>query len=102
MTNVTDFPTPEPKPWHMPYHEADRVIIEDRMIPKLTAKDEGDEVSIILDGRLSISVPKALGHQVAWLVANALAIGQGYSHLGGQTKDLPFAPLCVGLDEIPS
>lgn len=101
MIDVVNFPQPEPEPWHFPYHEADRVVIEGRQIPKLTALDEGDQVAIILDGRLSISVPKALGQQVAWLVANALAIGSGYSHLGAETKDAPFAPVVVGLDEVP-
>lgn len=101
MTDVIDFPAVPQEPWHFPYIEADRVIIEGRLIPQLRAMGEGDEVSIILDGRLSISVPKALGRQVAWLVANAIAIGQGYSHLGAESKDQPFAPQVMGLDALP-
>lgn len=102
MSNITEFPKKEQADWHMPFHEADRVVIEGRMIPKLTARPEGDDVAIILDGRLSISVPKALGRQVAWLVANALAIGEGYPYLGAETKDRPFAPQSMQIEGIPS
>lgn len=101
MSDVVGFPHSVQEPWHFPYHEADRVIIEGRQIPKLTAMPEGDQVTIILDGRLSISVPQALGRQVAWLVANALAIGAGYSHLGAENKVKPFAPVAIGLSELP-
>jgi hypothetical protein len=94
---VTVLPRAEQGPWHFPYHEADRVIIEGRQIPGLTAMADGDEVLIILDGRLSISVPERLGRQVAWLAANALAIGAGYSHLGAEQKGYPFAPLASGI-----
>lgn len=101
MSDVLDFPKIAQEPWHYPYHEADRVIIEGRQIPKLTAMADGDHVLIILDGRLSISVPQALGRQVAWLAANALAIGAGYSHLGAESKGTPFAPVVIGLGQLP-
>lgn len=90
--NVTHLPEPPSEPWHFAYHEADRIVIEGREIPRLRAMERGDEVTLILDGRLSIDVPKELGRQVAWLVANALAIGEGYSHLGAESKSQPFAP----------
>lgn len=90
--NITQLPTQPEEPWHFAYHEDDRVVIEGREIPRLRAKDRGDEVTLILDGRLGIDVPKELGRTVAWLVANALAIGEGYSHLGAESKDHPFAP----------
>lgn len=99
--NIADFPKAASEGWHFPYHEADRVIIEGREIPRLRAINDGDEVSLILDGRFSINVPQAYGSRVAWLVANALAIGAGYPFLGATSKEQPFAPVCTGLSEIP-
>jgi hypothetical protein len=102
VDNVTNFPAPPgKKPWHIPFSEPDQVIIEGRFIPKLGARDEGDEVCIILDGRFAINGPKELGSTVAWLVANALAIGEGYSHLGAETKERPFAPIGTQIGEQP-
>jgi len=99
--NVTQFPIAEPEPWYRSYAEAPRVIIEGRLIPMLRARERGDEITIILDERFAIDVPMMLGRQVAWLVANALAIGAGYPHLGAESKECPFAPISTGLGEIP-
>jgi hypothetical protein len=101
MSGVIDFPSADQGPWHFPYHEAERVVLEGRQVPHLTALTEGDHVSLILDGRMSISVPADLGQQVAWMVANAIAIGAGYTHLAAEQKDAPFAPLVVGLSNNP-
>ena len=101
MVEVTQLPIAKAEPWHFPCAEADRVMIEGRLIPKLRARDQGDEVSIILDGRFCVDVPKELGRSVAWLVANALAIGQGYAYLGSESKDRPFAPMCGEFGGLP-
>lgn len=68
------------------------VIVEGLEIPKMTMIDEGETIHLILDRRMGINLPRDVAPQVAWLVANALAIGQGYSHIGAKTKDNPFAP----------
>lgn len=67
------------------------VVIDGRAIPHLTMVEQADSIDLILDGRFCIDVPKDRAQQVAWFVANALAIGQGYSHMGAETKGMPFA-----------
>lgn len=73
--------------------EAYKVVVEGRAIPNMTGFKEGDKTFLILDNRLSIGVPHDLAPTVAWFAANAMAIGQGYTHLGATSKDAsPFAP----------
>lgn len=102
--NVTDFPAaPDPVSAMMgPKHTGRCVIVEGRAIPGLTMHEEGDAISFVLDNRLSISVPRDTAPQIAWFVASALAIGQGYTHIGAANKDRPFAPQVVGLAHTPA
>jgi hypothetical protein len=102
MTDIIDFPAKPERPELLigPF-ETYKVVVEGRAIPKLTGWPRGDETTLVLDGRLAIDVPNDLAPQVAWLVANALAIGAGYSHLGAESKDQPFAPQIAPLGEIP-
>lgn len=79
-----------------------QVIVEGRAIPGLTMREEGSEICFVLDGRLSINVPRDFAIPVAWFVANALAIGQGFSHIGGESKDRPFAPQVMNLSDSDS
>lgn len=70
-----------------------KVEVEGRAVPCLAMKYgvEG-HVTLVLDDRWEIDVPFAYAERVAWMVANANAIGQGYSHLGAPNKDKPYAP----------
>lgn len=92
--NVTQFPAPEVKsPLFGPHPEYYSIVVDGRRIPQLTGHKSGDnETYLVLDGRFSVTVPNELAYQVAWILANAIAIGQGYSHLGAESKDHPFAP----------
>lgn len=80
------------------YHS---VVIEGREIPKLAMKirkdTPPDTVSLQLDGRWEIDVPFDIAPTVAWMIANALAVGSGYAHLGSMNKERPFAPEVRGL-----
>lgn len=76
------------------------VVVEGREIPLLSMIDEVEHIHLTLDNRLSIDIPRDYAPQVAWLVANALAIGQGYPSLNAQTKDMPFAPSVVHLEAV--
>lgn len=97
--NVTQFPPPEPQPEFLfAYHEMDRVQIEGRLIPQLRGFRNGDKVTLVVDGRFSIDFPEDIARGAAWLLAQALAVGAGYPHLGATSKDQPFAPICTGLD----
>jgi hypothetical protein len=78
-----------------------RVIIEGKVIPKLTGHDEGDKIALVLDHRFSVSFPKEFAYQAAWLIAHAIAIGAGYRSFLATSKDGPFAPNGTRLGEIP-
>lgn len=94
MTNVIQMP-PQPQPPELlvgPFQEW-RVKVEGRIIPRLTGFYDGDKIALVLDGRWSASFSKDDAYQAAWLIANAIAIGEGYSHLGAPNKDMPFAPM---------
>ncbi|WP_162685481.1 hypothetical protein [Roseovarius amoyensis] len=76
------------------------VIVEGRLIPRLTARDRGgDEITIVLDGRFSIDIPRERSGQICWMVANAMAIGAGYPSLSADGADRPFAPRIVGISD---
>ena len=79
-----------------------KVIVEGRAIPGLTGSKRSEyETELTVDGRFSAVFTDASAKQAAWLIAQALAIGEGYSHLGAMNKDQPFAPLCGQLDSVP-
>lgn len=69
------------------------IQVDGRIIPRLTGYREGDRICLVVDGRFSASFAEADARQAAWLIAQALAIGASYSHLGAETKDQPFAPM---------
>jgi len=68
------------------------VIVEGRVIPRLHCHDLGERIEIVLDGRFSLTVRRDEAYRIAWMLAHALAIGAGYSHLGADGRDRPFAP----------
>lgn len=76
-----------------------RVQVEGRIIPRLTGYREKmngvDGVFLVVDGRFGTWVEESRARAVAWLVAQALAVGEGYAYLGAEDKIRPFAPLCV-------
>jgi len=70
-----------------------RVVVDGRIIPGLTGRKASEyQTELVLDGRFSATFTDDVAAQAAWLIAQALAIGQGYSHLGALNKDRPFAP----------
>lgn len=100
--NVTQFPPPEKAPEFMigPFTEH-RVVIEGRLIPHLTASREGDNIFLVIDHRLGITVPGDRAYDICWLLANAMAVAQGYPCFTSDNKDRPFAPQCAELPSIP-
>ena len=66
------------------------VTIDGFACPKIEAReiDNGVNASITLDGRFNIIVPAENAHGVIWLIANALAIGEGYSCHGENSQPL--------------
>lgn len=101
MAEVIDIPRKEQPELLVGPFETWNVQVDDRIIPRLTGFKDGDKIALVVDGRFSGSFSKDDAYQAAWLIAQALAIGSGYSHLGASSKDQPFAPIGVKLDTIP-
>jgi hypothetical protein len=94
MDNTIQFPTKPHNPLEFivgPFEEY-RVEVQGRMIPRLTAWKTDEGVNLIVDGRYCVCVPENMGSDLAWLLANALAVGEGYASLSAETKERPFAP----------
>jgi hypothetical protein len=97
--NIVQLPTKEeaaPELLIGPFTEY-RVVVDGRVIPRLTGRAQGDMVSFTVDGRFGAECPKEYAYGMAWLIAQAFAIGEGYPHLGADTKDHPFAPVAMAI-----
>lgn len=72
-------------------------------VPMLTGReDENGMFHLCLDERFGIEIPKQHAHQVVWLIANALAIGAGYSCFGeGSQISNPFKVRMSGIAIAP-
>lgn len=68
------------------------VIVDGHSIPRMRCIDHGLVIEFILDRRFSFTFPKECAYLAAHFAAQAMAIGEGYPHLGAETKDRPFAP----------
>jgi hypothetical protein len=66
---------------YLPNREAREVTIDGFAVPRIEAKESTDGLhcDIRLDGRFGAMIPAELAQEVIWLLANALAIGAGYS-----------------------
>lgn len=97
MTDDTVIKFPEP-PKPLPLLEGPfqvwRVVVEGRFIPRLTGYHDGEgRIALVVDNRFSATFAEEDARQAAWLIAQALAIGAGFTHLGGSRGDnTPFAP----------
>jgi hypothetical protein len=77
----------------MPPHSERQVLVDGRAIPGLFARRGNGFVTFVLDGRFGCEVPDEFAIPVAYLVAQALAVGAGYPSSNAETRDKPFAPL---------
>lgn len=101
MADVVKFPENKAPEFMIGPFEEYRVVLEGKLIPKLTARHEGDEIALILDHRLSISVPAARAYDIAWFVAESMAIGAGYPCFAADKKNEAFAVNCTQLEIVP-
>ena len=92
--NIVDFPPSEAPPELLvgPF-SVWRVMVDGRIIPRLTGFHDGDKIALVVDGRFSASFSPADAYQAAWLIAEAFAIGEGYSSMNALNKERPFAPI---------
>jgi len=87
-------------PFHQEYHKPtiDGYEIPNLQVIRKTGAKDG-EVSVILDDRFIIDVPEDQLDPWLWIVANAMAIGAGYScHGENSVKEAnPFKKKLIGL-----
>ena len=99
--NVVQLFEPKPIDFLIGPFEEYRVVIDGRVIPLLSAqKLESGKVNLVLDNRFCVCCESDAAHQVAWIMANALAVGQGYPSIGATTKDRPFAPIAMQIGSV--
>jgi hypothetical protein len=102
--NIVEFPTKEkerdPLAFMIGPFEILHCVIEGRRIPRLTACKTDAGINLIVDGRMGIMVPPELAEDVAWLVAQALAVGAGYSNLEAENQNRCFTPKVLEVGSI--
>lgn len=93
--NVTQFPPPpEQPPLLIGPFETYHVMVDGRVIPRLTGWREGDKTWLCVDRRFGGEFStEEDARQAARLIAEAMAVAEGYTHMGAQTKDRCFAPI---------
>lgn len=72
---------------HGPF-ELHKLTIDSYRIPHLTGMRKDGRWYFTLDERFGVDVPERDGHGVAWMIANALAFGAGYSCFGENSQPL--------------
>ena len=78
---------------YLPPRSVRGITLDGYAVPYVEARevDNGTVTNIILDGRFCASVPADHAQSVIWLLANALAIGAGYSCHGENSQTVnPF------------
>lgn len=100
--DVTEFPKREiPDLLIGPFVDTYKVMVEGRIIPRLSGFHDGDKIALVVDGRWMHSFNKDDAYGAAHLIAQAMAVAEGYPHMGALTKEQPFAPLGSQIDGVP-
>jgi hypothetical protein len=77
-----------------------KVVVDGREIPGLTGFPDNGKTALVVDGRFTATFDNDTARQVAWLLAEAIAIERGYSNAGAKNKEMPFAPMCMDLSAL--
>lgn len=87
---------------YLPPREQREVTLDGYAVPKVEAREvnERRDCNIFLDGRFGITIPAGHAQEVIWLIANAMAIGAGYSCHGEHSQ--PTNPFKVKVMEVES
>jgi len=82
-----------------PFQEYYKISIDGYVVPKIKAyKSDDGKWSIVLDGRFGISASEEDVDRWMHIVANAMAIGAGYSSFGESSQKMnPYSVKIVGL-----
>lgn len=91
--NVVQFPSQKAESVLVGPFSYYKVKVEGRVIPRLTGYPQDDgRITLIVDDRFMVDFEPDVAPRAAWLVAQALAVGEGFTHLGATLKQSPFAP----------
>lgn len=98
--NIVNMPPPRDLVPTMigPERQGNDLIIDGRVIPNIAITDYGEEVLLVLDGRMAFLFPREIAYLAASFAANAMAVGGGYASAISDTKDRPFACTCSQID----
>lgn len=86
---------------YLPPRKSYQVTLDGFAVPKIEARetDHGTQCNIMLDERFGATIPAEHAQAVIWLLANALAIGAGYScHGENSVKANPFKVRVTEID----
>lgn len=79
-----------------------KIRLDGFRVPQLEGRLVGGTWHFILDERFGCEVPERYGCEVAWMIANALAIGSGYSCFGENSQIAnPFKCRMSGINLAP-
>ena len=87
--------------WLVGPFETWRVVIDGRVIPRLAGCYDGDKIMLVVDGRFGASFPRGeIAENAAALIAQALAVGEGYASMSAEGRGRPFAARCREVTDI--
>jgi hypothetical protein len=76
-----------------------RITVNGYRVPRLTGHIIDDVLTLCLDNRFALDVPEEYAIPVVQFVANALAVGAGYSCFGENSEPVnPFNRRMYGID----
>ena len=80
-----------------------KIKLDGYRVPHLSGRvDDKGMFHLCLDERFGAEIPEQYAHQVVWLIANALAIGAGYSCFGDNSQIAnPFKCRMSGISLAP-
>lgn len=80
--------------------EIHKIVLDGYRVPRLSGRPTKDGMwSFTLDERFGIDVPEMYAKGVVMMIANAMAIGAGYSCFGENSQEFnPFKTRLFGMD----
>ena len=79
-----------------------RIVVDGYQVPRLTGRLTDGVWHFTFDNRFGCEVPEKHGCEVAWMIANAQAVGAGFSCFGENSQPLnEFKCRLLGLGVAP-
>ena len=85
-----------------PFPEYCKVVLSGYEVPSLKAYVKGDHIELVLDDRFGVQCSREEIVIMVPMIANAMAIGGGYSCHGENSEEVnPYRRRVMGLDDLP-